>query len=63
MRFRRRSRLGYRNPHHNPTEVRMKSIRKPLIAILIGLSLVFGAAAAISTASHSTAATMVEYAL
>jgi len=41
----------------------MKSIRKPLIAILIGLSLVFGAAAAISTATHSTAATMVEYAL
>jgi hypothetical protein len=41
----------------------VKSIRKPLIAIVIGLSLLFGAAAAISTATHATAASMVEYAL
>jgi hypothetical protein len=41
----------------------VKSIRKPLIAILIGLSLLFGAAAAISTATHATAASAVEYAL
>jgi hypothetical protein len=41
----------------------MKSIRKPLIAILIGLSLLFVAATAISTATHASAATMVEYAL
>ena len=41
----------------------MKSIRKPLVAILIGLSLLFGAAAAISTATHATAATAIEYGL
>ncbi len=41
----------------------MKSIRKPLIVILIGMSLLFGAAAAISTATHAAAATMVEYGL
>jgi hypothetical protein len=39
----------------------MPAIRKIVFAILIGLSL-FGAASAISTASHVAAATMVEYA-
>jgi hypothetical protein len=38
----------------------MKSLRKIVVAILIGLSL-FATAAAISTATHASAATMVEY--
>ena len=43
-------------------EARMKSTRKIIVAILIGLSL-FAAASAISVATHAAAATMVEYAL
>ena len=42
-------------------EARMKLTRKIIVAILIGLSL-FAAASAISVATHSGAATMVEYA-
>jgi hypothetical protein len=38
------------------------SVRKIVIAILIGMAL-FGAASAISAASHAAAATAVEYAL
>jgi hypothetical protein len=39
----------------------VKLTRKIIVAILIGLSL-FAAAAAVSVATHSAAATMVEYA-
>jgi uncharacterized membrane protein YczE len=38
----------------------MKHVRKAVIVILIGLSL-FGAASAISVATHATAATAIEY--
>ena len=38
------------------------SVRKIVIAILIGMSL-FGAASAIATASHASAATAIEYGL
>jgi hypothetical protein len=39
----------------------MKSTRKVVIAILIGLSLLFGAASAVSAVTHVAAATAIEY--
>jgi hypothetical protein len=41
----------------------MTSTRTMAIAIIIGLSLLFAAAAVISSGTHAEAATMVEYAL
>jgi hypothetical protein len=39
----------------------MKSAWKVIIGILIGLSLLFGAAAAVSATTHVVAATAIEY--
>ena len=39
----------------------MQSTRKIAIALIIGLSLLFGAASAISMATHASAATAIEY--
>lgn len=39
----------------------MKSTRKIVIAIFIGLSLLFGAAALATGATHAVAATAIEY--
>ncbi len=39
----------------------MKSTRKVVIAILIGMSLLFGAVSAVAAATHATAATAIEY--
>ena len=39
----------------------MKHIRKAVIVILIGLSVLFATASAISAATHATAATAIEY--